>query len=140
QRLTEHVVTGHEADDDSFAPAVSGDGRFVAFESVATHLVPGDTNGVSDIFIVELRTGLIERVSVNEAGGQGNGPSHQPALSDDGRFVAYASFATNLVADDTNGMLDVFVHDRRARITERVSVSSTGTQGDGASYDPSLSG
>ena len=94
---------------DSFDPAISADGRFVAFSSDATNLVPGDTNGTADVFVRDRQTGTTRRVSVGPGGAQGNGDSVDPALSADGRFVAFESDATNLVPGDTNGVDDVFV-------------------------------
>src|SRR5207244_3314678 len=82
---------------------ISADGRFVAFESDASNLVAGDTNGALDIFVRDRVTGTIERVSAAQGGSEGNGRSFFPAISADGRFVAFLSDATNLVADDTNG-------------------------------------
>src|SRR5207253_4838913 len=95
------------------APAISADGRFVAFQSGATDLVPGDTNGAYDVFVYDRQTGVTERVSVDSAGNQGNDFSGSPVLSADGRLVTFESRATNLVPGDTNGQWDVFVHDRR---------------------------
>lgn len=112
---------------------VSGDGRFVAFTSAASDLVPGDTNGLPDVFVRDLVAGTTELVSVSTAGVQGNWESRYPALSDDGRFVAFASRAATLVAGDTNDYVDVFLRDRLAHTTTRVSVSSTGVQSDGDS-------
>src|SRR5437762_758323 len=127
----------------AFPPALSADGRFVAFVSAATDLVAGDTNGVSDVFVHDRQTGTTERVSVASGGAQGNGNSGGffavPALSAAGRFVAFQSAATNLVAGDTNGTTDVFVHDRQTCTTERMSVASGGAQGNGVSAGPALS-
>ena len=123
----------------AFPPALSADGRFVAFVSFATNLVAGDTNGATDVFVHDRQTGTTERVSVASDGTQGNAASAGAALSADGRFVAFHSTATNLVAGDTNGKTDVFVHDRQTGITERVSVASDGTQGNNASSYPALS-
>src|SRR5947207_3597576 len=109
--------------------ALSADGRFVAFTSRSTNLVPGDTNGSPDVFVHDRQTGTTERVSVDSAGTGGNGQSLRPTLSADGRFVAFISWATDLVPEDTNGVADVFVHDRQTGITERVSVASVGMQG-----------
>jgi Tol biopolymer transport system component len=109
--------------------ALSADGRFVAFTSRSTNLVPGDTNGSPDVFVHDRQTGTTERVSVDSAGTEGNGQSLRPTLSADGRFVAFISWATNLVPEDTNGAADVFVRDRQTGITERVSVASDGMQG-----------
>src|SRR5207249_14005 len=112
---------------------------FVAFQSAATNLVAGDTNGTTDVFVHDRQTGATERMSVASGGVQGNGFSAGPALSADGRFVAFRSAGTNLVAGDTNGATDVFVHDRQTGTTERVSGASDGTQGNDASAGPALS-
>src|SRR6266568_2731778 len=130
---------GTEGNGASLSSALSADGRFVAFVSAATDLVAADTNGVSDVFVHDRQTGATERVSVASGGAQGNGSSgligfaFPPALSADGRFVAFDSAATNLVAGDTNAVSDVFVHDRQTGTTERVSVASGGAQGNGNS-------
>src|SRR5262249_17255542 len=112
-------------------PSLSADGRFVAFESDANNLVPGDTNGAADIFVHDLLTGLTERVSVPDPSSgqaQANGTSLAPAISPDGRYVAFASRASNLVAGDTNTRQDIFVHDRVTGATQRVSVDAVGAQ------------
>jgi cysteine-rich repeat protein len=125
-----HVDSGGEQGNFSASfPSVSADGRFVAFQASSTNLVPGDTNGATDVFVRDLEARTTERVSVGSAGDQGNGPSGLPALSADGRFVAFESAATNLVDGDTNRKRDVFVHDRLTGTTERVSVSSAGRPG-----------
>src|SRR5439155_103057 len=105
---------GNQGDGGSSTPAISGDGRFVVFYSYATNLVPGDTNGAADVFVHDRETRTTERVSVNSTGTEGNGHSLRPALSADGRFVAFASAAFNLVPGDTNRLSDVFVHERRS--------------------------
>lgn len=120
-------------------PSLSYDGRYVAFESGATNLVANDTNGVRDIFVRDRRTGTTTRVSVDSRGRAANGHSEYPSLSANGRFVAFTSAASNLVAGDTNGDLDVFTHDTQANTTSRVSVSSRGVQGNGVSYDAAIS-
>ena len=115
------------------APAASADGRFVVFDSLASNLVPGDTNAFDDIFVRDRAVGTTQRVSVSSSGAQGDNISSSPAVSGDGRFVAFISAATNLVPGDTNGVRDTFVHDRAAGTTQRVSVSSSGEQGNFAS-------
>jgi uncharacterized repeat protein (TIGR01451 family) len=136
---------GVQGDRDSELPAVSADGRFVAFVSLSDNLVPGDTNGAADIFVRDRLTGTTERVNVSSSGAQANGDSGLlngmggPSISADGRHVAFDSQATNLVKGDTNGAIDVFVRDRGAGTTERVSVASDGTQGNGDSTHPSIS-
>ncbi|HJU35918.1 MAG TPA: hypothetical protein VJ716_00680 [Gaiellaceae bacterium] len=91
-------------------PEISADGRYVTFESTATDLVAGDTNGAADVFLHDLQTGVTTRVSVDGAGGQADGPSAGPAIDGNGSAVAFVSAATNLVPDDTNNATDVFVH------------------------------
>ena len=120
--------------------AISADGRFVTFHSAATNLVPGDTNGSEDVFVHDRVTGNTSRVSVDSTGAQGDALSRFPAISGDGRFVAFASLATNLVAGDANSLEDVFVHDRILGQTIRVSVDSSGGQALGASSFAGLSG
>ena len=120
---------GTQADLGSHKTAVSADGRFVAFNSEATNLVAGDTNGSWHIFVHDRQTGQTTRVSVASDGTEGNGNSYRPSISADGRFVAFYSRAGNLVEGDTNGAVDVFVHDRQTVTTERVSVASDGVQG-----------
>jgi Tol biopolymer transport system component len=123
------------------AVAISAGGRFVAFESDATNLVPGDTNGFRDVFVRDRMTGKTVRVSVGPDGVQGNGDSGSDgvAISAGGRFVAFESDASNLVPGDTNRLNDVFVHDRRTGRTQRVSVGPRGRQGNGESGGSSLS-
>lgn len=119
---------------------MSKDGALVAFESEATNLVSGDTNGVQDIFVQDRNTGSTERVSVDSSGVQGNAKSEQPSISADGRYVAFVSAASGLVAGDTNGVRDVFVRDRTTGTTTRVSADSSGAQGNDKSDWPSISG
>ena len=133
------IGAGGQADDSSFGPAMSADGRYVAFESEATNLVSGDTNGVRDVFVRDLLAGTTRRVSLPAGGGQANGHSYIAAISSDGRVVAYVSEATNLVAGDTNETIDIFVRDRAAGTTRRVSVATAGAQADGASIRPAIS-
>jgi Tol biopolymer transport system component len=190
--------TGTAGDDFSVRAAVSADGRFVAFWSFASNLVPGDTNGTTDVFVHDRQAATTERVSVNSNEEQANNSSSEAAITPDGRLVAFASSATNLIpgdvddaaldvflrdrqagttegisttqpssgqvlhstspslsADgrlvafdswesnlvpgDTNGRFDVFVFDRQAQTTERVSLSSAGVEGNNDSIDPSIS-
>jgi Tol biopolymer transport system component len=130
---------GHQGNGHSGEPALSADGRFVAFVSSASNLVPGDTNAIEDVFVHDRRTGVTERVSNGLNGSQPNSYSEEPALSADGRLVAFTSRATNLVPSDTNNAKDVFVHDRRTRVTRRVNVGPNGRQANGDAYVPALS-
>ena len=120
---------GTEANGGSSAPAVSRAARLVAFASDAANLVTGDTNSTTDVFVRERETNVTERVSVASDGSQGNGASLDPAVSANGRFVAFTSLASDMVPGDTNDASDVFVRDRRTGTTERVSVASDGTEG-----------
>ena len=99
----------------------AGTGAFVAFTSAASNLVAGDTNNLPDVFVRDNRTGQVERVNVDSTGGQANGNSYPTDISENGRYVAFSSRASNLVAGDTNNQPDVFVHDRITGVTERVS-------------------
>jgi Tol biopolymer transport system component len=119
--------------------AISADGRYVAFDSFATNLVSGDSNAHRDVFVRDRTNGTTELVSVSSAAVQGNGDSDFPALSADGRYVAFESRASNLVAGDTNAVIDVFVRDRVSGTTEFVSVSGAGVLGDDESGAPSIS-
>jgi Tol biopolymer transport system component len=141
---------GTEADSDSDSPSISADGRFVAFESYATNLVAGDTNGLFDVFLPDRDTdgdGVFDepgqvstvRISVASGGTEGNGNSWGAAISADGRYVAFESEADNLVASDTNEYQDIFLRDWQYGVTTRISVSSSGTEGDGHSEAPSIS-
>jgi Tol biopolymer transport system component len=131
---------GAQGNQDSVTPAISADGRYVAFASEATGLVPGDHNRAEDVFVHDRRTGKTTRVSVASDGRSGNGPSFSPAISADGRYVAFASDAANLVRGDTNGDTDIFVHDRDTGRTTRVSQAWNGGQVNGDVFSPSISG
>ncbi len=109
-------------------PAISFDGRFVAFESFASDLVAGDINNEQDIFLIDRVTREVRLISKSVAGSQANDLSFETSISDDGRFVAFASFASNLVPEDTNGNPDVFVFDSTNNLLARASVSISGAQ------------
>lgn len=120
--------TREPADASARQASLSGDARFVAFDSEATNLVPGPDNRQNDIFVRDRERGTIVVASVDSSGKPSNGWSGKAFMSGNGRYVAFESDATNLVDEDTNGIQDVFVHDLRTRRTERVSVSSSGAQ------------
>ncbi|MDX2706604.1 S8 family serine peptidase [Streptomyces sp. PA03-6a] len=130
---------GKQGNHEAWWPKLSADGSAVAFASPASNFGPGDTNGELDVFVTDLNTGETERVSVASDGAQADGFSLTPTLSADARWVGFNSGATNLVPGDTNQQTDGFVHDRRTGTTERVSVASDGTQGNGLSSAPALS-
>ena len=133
-------TSGEEANGPSSTPAISPDGRFIVFMSDASNLVPGDTNGVTDIFLHDVLLATTERVSISTDGIQGNGVSRFPAVSDDGRYITFDSLADNLVPNDTNGLRDVFRHDRFSGATVRVSEAPNGTEGTEQSFSTSVSG
>jgi len=124
---------------DSYQPALSDDGRYAAFVSAASNLVGGDTNGVADVFVKDLQTGAIERVSSSSVGVEANAASSDPSLSADGRWVAFTSDANNLVSGDINNSSDVFVKDLQSGTLVRASSDALGAGAGGASYDASLS-
>lgn len=119
--------------------SVSSDGSFVAFESGSDNLVPGVVNHVYNVYVFDVANQTTTLVSVDSNGVQANGSSSSPSISADGRYVAFTSSATNLVANDTNGRSDVFVRDLVAGTTEIVSVDASGVFGDGDSSWPSIS-
>jgi Tol biopolymer transport system component len=130
---------GSEANSVSNQSKVSGDGNLVVFVSLAFNLIASDANGVSDIFLRDIAAGTTVRISDGSAGGDADLLSTEPTISRDGRFVAYTSNATNLVPLDTNAKSDVFVFDRTAQTTARVSVSTAGGEANNNSRGAALS-
>ncbi len=122
----------------SSSPTMSADGRWIVFESRASDLVANDTNGVSDIFLADLAQATTSLIS-SGLGGIGNGPSGNPTMTPDGRWVAFESAASNLVADDTNGIADIFLRDRENGVTLLVSVGAQNAA-PGLVINPSKSG
>jgi Tol biopolymer transport system component len=131
-------TNGVQGDGDSYISSISDDGSLVVFESEATNLVPGDTNGHTDVFVHEMSSGKTTRISVDTNGVQGNFDSYGPRISGNGRYVTFISAADNLVPGDTNVASDVFVRDLLLQTTTRVSVDSSGNQGTGNSGNPSI--
>jgi hypothetical protein len=134
---------------DVWRPSISIDGRFVAFQSQASNLVDGDTAmcwgwdikipiyyNCSDIFVHDRQSGETIRISVASDGTQGDRDSTSSTISADGRYVAFDSWSTSLVAGDTNGVYDAFVYNRMTGETTRISVASDGTQGNDNSGYP----
>jgi hypothetical protein len=129
---------GLKGNGDSTVPSISADGRFVAFNSVADNLVPGDTNTLTDVFLHDRLTGTTERISLATDGAQGNLYSFAPSVSADGRWTGFYSEASNLVAGDTNGSDDVFIRDRDATgFTNQCDPGSSGVIGCPCSNPPS---
>jgi Tol biopolymer transport system component len=137
-RLVTVGVSGGGANEDSYDPSTSANGRFIAFWSDASNLVHGDGNGDADIFVRDMRTGRTRLVSVPAFGPNANGHSYSPSISASGRFVAFESNAENLVQGDRGGF-DVFVRDLEAGTTRRVSIGLNGARPNGGSYSPSIS-
>jgi Tol biopolymer transport system component len=141
---------GVQSNGESSQPAISADGRYVVFVSAATNLVAGDTNACAadgyttpgtcpDVFVHDWQTGTTTRVSVGPGGAQANRQVGRPAISADGRYVAFVSEATTLALNDTNGFADVFVRDLAGSTTVRVSVSTAGVQQNDGSASAAIS-
>jgi Tol biopolymer transport system component/uncharacterized membrane protein YgcG len=132
-------IGGAEANGESKEPAISADGEWIAFQSAASNLVPGDTNAATDIFLVHRRSGAITRASVDSQGGQAAGGSERPSISGDGGVVAFTSAAADLVPGDTNRVQDVFVYRRTSKQTSMVSKTHSGGLLAGPSFHPDVS-
>jgi Tol biopolymer transport system component len=145
-RRISHAPAGDDADGPSFHPAVSGDGRLVAFVSQASNLVPRDRNRVADVYLHDVHTGQTTLVSRSASGGSAAGSSHHPALSADGRFVAFVSDAADLACAsrcpnrllDLNLVADVYVFDTLTHAVARVSGARAKSPWWEASTGPSL--
>lgn len=127
-----------EASGDSWNASISANGRFVAFGSESDDLVASDNNGQTDVFLRDRKKGKTKIISVRSNGKRGNGDSEDPVVSSTGRFVAFASTASNFKNGDTSGE-DVFVHDRATKKTKMVSINSKGRRGNAESANPSIS-
>lgn len=130
---------GQVVDTASNDPGISRDGRFVVFASRASDLVPGDTNGVADVFLYEIATGLVSQVSRPSLTTQGNAESFAPSISADGRYIAFRTFANNFIATDSNDEDDILVLDRQTGIFELASVSAAGVQNNALIYNAEIS-
>lgn len=131
---------GEQANALSYQPAITGDGRYITFTSFADNLVPGDTNNSFDVFVRDLQTGTISIVSIASDGTLGNAGSGAPAISSDGRYVAFSSSADNLVPGDTNNSSDIFVHDLQTGTTELISSFPDFEGFPSSSSSPTISG
>jgi Tol biopolymer transport system component len=133
------AADGSQLAEGGSSPSISANGRYVAFGTIDRSVVPGKTSDLPDVVVRDLKTGTNDRVSVSSAGEESDGTAYQPVLSANGRFVAFGSDATNLVAGDTNGLYDIFVHDRKTGETLRVSVDSDGNQQTGSGETHAIS-
>ncbi len=133
------TLGGERTTSPNYCSDISADGNVIAFSSDENELVDGDTNGEKDIFIFDKLKKEFERISVSSNGSEANNWSSASMISGNGRFVAFNSLASNLVLNDNNDKADIFVHDRQAKKTERVSVSSKGEEANGDSHAPSIS-
>ncbi len=130
---------GGDAFGESRYPSISDDGRWIAFSSDAPNIVIGDTNGFVDVFLLDLQTGVMSRVSLAWDGGQANELSHNPSISDDGRYIAFRSGATNLLAIPMIESRSIYVRDLHTGVNELASVTWEGAQEDGGSWYPHMS-
>lgn len=138
--LVSRALGGERANGNSRPNGVSATGRFIAYDSGASNLVKHDDNDQYDVFVRDTTERRSQRISVPAGGGWADGPSYRPAISADGRYVAFDSYATNMVPDDGSGGFDVFVRDRVAKTTERVSIGLGGEDPDGESTGAAISG
>ncbi len=132
-------TAGVQANDDCWLATISADGRYVAYESTASNLVLGDTNGKSDVFLRDRTLQTTTLVSVSSSGVQGAADSTGAWISADGRFVGFASYSGNLVFPDNNGTWDIFLRDLQNGTTRRISDNAFGAEANGQSYDPIVS-
>lgn len=138
-RLVSAGTNGRQGNDRSLQPSISRDGRFVAFVSLADNMHEADRNGVSDVYVYDGDQERLELISVDNQGAQANHHSKHATISDDGRYVAYQSMATNLVDDDSDKLWDIYVHDRHEGVTELISRNLNGGAGSMDSQRPSIS-
>ena len=138
ERITDNI-NGLGSDGDSQAPSIDADGNFVAFQSAATDLVAGDANGRVDVFVYDTTNAITDLISLNFNGLGTDGDSTAPSISADGNFVAFQSEATDLVAGDANGRVDIFVYDTTNATTDLISLNFNGLGTDGDSTAPSIS-
>jgi hypothetical protein len=134
---TERVAPGANAG--CFAPAISGDGRYVAFVTSSTNLVQQDLVSESQVLLFDRQTGVTELISRNTSGVGGDQGAGRPAISDDGRFVSFQSYSNDIVVPDVNFAADIYVRDRLLNTTELVSISTTGQQTAQHSYSSAVS-
>jgi hypothetical protein len=137
--LVSRALGGKRANGDSRPNGISATGRFIAYDSSASNLVKNDDNDQYDVFVRDATERRSERISVPAEGGWGDGASFRPAISADGRYVAFDSYATNMVPDDESSGFDVFVRDRQEKTTGRISIGMGGEEPDGESTGAAIS-
>ena len=130
--------TGVEGNGHSLISSLSDDGRYIVFESAASNLVPGDNNGRKDIFLYDRITKMQKRISVNNNGEEANGDSSTASISGDGRYITFESMANNLLKEDTNNQLDVFVYDQTTDTLTLVSKNTEQVQGNNTSANATI--
>lgn len=138
--LVSQSTAGQAAAANCNSLSISADGRYIAFHTTASNLIPGDINNANDVFLRDVFLGLTSRVSLANGGAEGNGASINPSISDDGTVIAFNSSASNLVAGDTNGAADIFVRNLTTGVTTRATIGPGGVQTTGLSGGPMLSG
>lgn len=139
ERITKGV-SGEFPNATVVGPSASYDGRYIVYVADASNLIADDTNGERDVFLYDSVTRQTQLISKPVGGGQSNGWSSRAVISADGRYIAFHSFATNLVPGDTNGQADAFVYDRLSGQLEIVSRSSSGLLSNGESKEPGICG
>ncbi len=138
-KLISAAPTGEEGNGDSYFPAISGDGKSVAFESYSANLVKTDKNGLRDIFVWHAVTNTIETVSIGEGGSEANAESNEATVSGDGSFIAFTSMASNLSPTEKGtSNNNVFLRDMKNNSTVMISIDAAGKKGAGGSM-PSIS-
>lgn len=133
------TASGSSGNGYSDNPSLTADGRYTAFASDASNLVTSDTNGVRDVFIFDNLNSTVRRLNRSQQGAEANGASNNPALSGNGRYLAFSSDATNLNLGDVNGFTDIFIVDTLTGAISLQSVTSAGAQASGSSFRPSVS-
>jgi Tol biopolymer transport system component len=133
-------TAGSEGDSGSYRPAISGNGKYLAFHSASQNLVPGGPVGMDQVFLRDTQSAITSMVSVSSAGTPGDSSSNYPDVSSDGRYVVFESSATNLVPGVSNVHKDIYLHDTQTGITSKVSVSTAGSEANSNCYEPAISG
>lgn len=137
--LLSKAADGSPANGASGYPAMSGNGNYIVFESDASNITSNDGNGTTDVFVVDLQRTTATRVSSTENGLDSNAPAYHPAISQDGRFITYYSYASNIVTPDLNDVEDVFIYDQVTGNKDILTRTMNGEQSNASSFSASLS-